>query len=114
MFISNDIVSTKIYDKGDDFDFEIVNFPFKMVMLLALRPMVFKFLNLSDLLEHLAMLLTSTLAINCLLRNFSNKAICIINFVKHFLNFNTGNYDLISKFNIGLLEQNFMATKYIY
>ena len=26
--ISNDIVSTKIYDKGDDFDFEIVNLPF--------------------------------------------------------------------------------------
>ena len=26
--ISNDIVSTKIYDKRDDFDFEIVYFPF--------------------------------------------------------------------------------------
>ena len=26
--ISNDIVSTKIHDKRDDFDFEIVNFPF--------------------------------------------------------------------------------------
>ena len=26
--ISNDIVSTKIYDKRGDFDFEIVNFPF--------------------------------------------------------------------------------------
>ena len=26
--ISNDIVSTKIYDKRNDFDFEIVNFPF--------------------------------------------------------------------------------------
>ena len=26
--LSYDIVSTKIYDKGDDFDFEIVNFPF--------------------------------------------------------------------------------------
>ena len=26
--ISNDIVSNKIYDKRDDFDFEIVNFPF--------------------------------------------------------------------------------------
>ena len=26
--ISNDIVSTNIYDKHDDFDFEIVNFPF--------------------------------------------------------------------------------------
>ena len=28
MSISNDIVSTKIYDKRDDFDFEIVNYPF--------------------------------------------------------------------------------------
>ena len=28
MSISNDIVSTKIYDKRGDFDFEIVNFPF--------------------------------------------------------------------------------------
>ena len=27
MSISNDIVSTNIYDKSDDFDFEIVNFP---------------------------------------------------------------------------------------
>ena len=26
--ISNDIVSTKIYDKSDDFDFKIVKFPF--------------------------------------------------------------------------------------
>ena len=26
--ISNDIVSTKVYDKRDDFHFEIVNFPF--------------------------------------------------------------------------------------
>ena len=26
--ISNDIVSTKIYDKRDEFDFEMVNFPF--------------------------------------------------------------------------------------
>ena len=26
--ISNDIVSTKMYDKGDDFEFEIVNFLF--------------------------------------------------------------------------------------
>ena len=26
--ISDNIVSTKIYDKRDDFDFEIVNFPF--------------------------------------------------------------------------------------
>ena len=28
LYISNDIVSTKIYDKRDDFDFEIAIFPF--------------------------------------------------------------------------------------
>ena len=54
--VSNDIVSTKIYDKRDDFDF---------VMYLALHPMESISLNSFVLLEHLAMLLTSTLAINC-------------------------------------------------
>ena len=63
--ISNDNVSTKIYDKRDNFDFEIVNFPFKIVMFLALHPMESISLNSFVLLEHLAMLLTSTLEINC-------------------------------------------------
>ena len=68
--ISYDIVSTKIYNKCDDFDFEIVNFPFKMVMFLSLHPMestYLKVLNSFILLGHLAMLLTSTLslAMNC-------------------------------------------------
>ena len=30
--ISNGFVLFKIYDKRDDFDFDIVNFPFKMAM----------------------------------------------------------------------------------
>ena len=59
--ISNDIVSTKIYDKRDDFDFEIVNFPF----LDGDVPMESISLNLFVLLEHLAMFVISTLAINC-------------------------------------------------
>ena len=59
------IVSTKICDKRDDFDFEIVNFPFLDVMFLALHPMESISLSSLVLLEHLAMLLTSTLAINC-------------------------------------------------
>ena len=46
--ISNDIASTKIYDKRDDFDFEIVNFSSEMVMFLFLHPMEFIFLNSSD------------------------------------------------------------------
>ena len=63
--IANDIVSTNIYDKRDDFYFEIVNFPFLMVMFLALHPIESISLNSFVLLEHLAILLTSTLAINC-------------------------------------------------
>ena len=58
-----------------------------MVMFLALHPMESISLNSFVSVEHLAALLTSTLAINCLLRNFLNKAIGIIKFVKPFLNF---------------------------
>ena len=53
---------------------------FLMGMLLALHPMESISLNSFDLLEHLAMLLTSTLVINCKLRNFFNNVIGIINF----------------------------------
>ena len=63
--ISYDIVSTKIYDKRDDFDFEVFNFPFWTVMFLALHPMESIFFNSFLLLKHLAILLTSTLGINC-------------------------------------------------
>ena len=58
-----------------------------MEMFLALHPIEFISLNSFVFLEHLAMLLTSTLAINCKLRNFLNKAIGILNFAKPFLNF---------------------------
>ena len=70
-----------------------------MVMFLALRPVESISSNSSVLLEHLARLLTSTLAIYCLLRNFLNKAICIINLANPFLNFID---DTIAKFKIEL------------
>ena len=57
--ISNDIV-TIIYDKRDDFDFEIVNFPF----LDGEVPRSTTEYS-SNLLEHLAILLLLTLVINC-------------------------------------------------
>ena len=64
--ISNNIVSTKIYDKRDDFDFEMVIFPFlNGDVPLSLLPMESISLNSFVLLEHLAMLLTSALTINC-------------------------------------------------
>ena len=63
--ISNVIVSTKIYDKRDDFDFEIVNFPF----LDRDVPRATSYgVNISQLIRFArasSMLLTSTLAINC-------------------------------------------------
>ena len=55
--ISNRFVSSKIYDKRDDFDFDIVNF--WMVMFSVLPLTGFIFLNLFGLLECLVMWLIS-------------------------------------------------------
>ena len=62
LLISNNIVSTKIYDKRDEFDFEIINFPFLDGDVPCMESIS---LNSFVLLEHLAMLLSSTLAIVC-------------------------------------------------
>ena len=43
--ISNDIVSTRIYDKRDNCDFKLSISQFKMVMFLALHPMESTSLN---------------------------------------------------------------------
>ena len=57
--ITNDIVSSKIYDKRDDFNYELFSH-FLMEMFLALLPMVYIFLSLFVLLEFILMLTTST------------------------------------------------------
>ena len=81
--VANGFVSFKIYDKRDDFDFDIVNFPF----LDGDVPRRASFRNLLGLLESAIMLQTSTLEINVKRQNFPNRAIGIINFEKPFLNF---------------------------
>ena len=53
LFISNGTVSTKIYDKRDDFDFDIVNFPFLMETYLDVHHMAFTYLSLFISLQHL-------------------------------------------------------------
>ena len=63
--ISNDIVSTKIYDKRDDFDFEGINFPFLDVDVPRSTSYGVYISQLIRFARTLAMLLTSTLAINC-------------------------------------------------
>ena len=55
--ISNGFVSSKIYDKRDDFDFDIVNFPFLDGD--VPRSTYYGFLNLFGLLECLVMWLIS-------------------------------------------------------
>ena len=56
--ITNDIASSKIYDKRDDFNFEIVNFPFLDGDVPC--SMEYIFLSLFILLECVLMLMTST------------------------------------------------------
>ena len=56
---SNGFVSSKIYDKRDDFDFDIVNFPFLDGDVPVLPLTGFTFLNLFGLLECLVMWLIS-------------------------------------------------------
>ena len=53
--ISNGTVSTKISDKRDDFDFDIVNFPFCFLIETSLdvQHRVFTYLSLFVSLEHL-------------------------------------------------------------
>ena len=94
-------ISSKIYDKRDDFDFDIVNFHFWMVTFPVLPLTGFTFLNLFGLLECLVMCLISMPVIKVSLPNFSNRAIGIINFERLSPNFiaDTMNWILNSMFD---------------
>ena len=85
--ISNGTVSTIIYDKRDDFDFDIVNFPFWMAMSPGVPNMGYTYLNLLDSPELLQILMSLTTVIKPLQPNFLGRAIVILNFVRHFRNF---------------------------
>ena len=85
--ISNGTVSTKIYDKGDDFDFDIVNFLFWMAMSPGVPHMGYTYLNLLDSPELLQILMTLNTVIKPLLQNFLGRAVVILNFVRRFRNF---------------------------
>ena len=86
--ISNSIVSTKIYDKRDDFDFDIVSFPFLDgdvpwrtsygVYISQLIRFARASSNLNDF---------NYIVIKPLLPNFLGRAIVILNFVRRFRNF---------------------------
>ena len=62
--IHNDIDSTKIYDKRDDFNLILLIFRSLMAMSLNFPLMVYIYLNLFALPEHLRMVLTSIIVTN--------------------------------------------------
>ena len=76
--ISNGTVSTIIYDKRDDFDFD---------MSPGVPNMGYTYLNLLDSPELLQILMSLTTVIKPLLPNFLCRAIVILNFVRRFRNF---------------------------
>ena len=83
--ISNGTVSTKIYDKRDDFDFDIVNFPF-LDGDVPRRTSYGVYIS-----QHIRFARASSnlndFVIKPLLPNFLGRAIVILNFVRRFRNF---------------------------
>ena len=82
--ISNGTVSTKIYDKRDDFDFDIVNFPFLDGDVPWRTSYGVYVSQLIGFARALQILMTLTTVIKPLLPNFLGRAIVILNFVRRF------------------------------
>ena len=85
--ISNGTVSTKIYDKRDDFDFDIVNFPFldgDFPRSTSYGVYISQLIRFPELLQ---ILMTLTTVIKPILPNFLGRAIFILNFVRRFRTF---------------------------
>ena len=100
--ISNGFVSSKIYDKRDDFDFYIVNFPFlhgdvpRRPSYGVYIPQLIRFARVCS---HVDDFNTRN---KFLTANFLNRVIGIISLERLFSKFYRRHYELISKFNVGL------------
>ena len=100
--ISNGVVSTKVYDKRDDFDFEIVNFPFLDVDVprsTSYRVYISQLIRFARASCHGTDLNTRNklLTRKLLKQGYRYHKLC-----KTFSKFYRRYYDLISKFQIGL------------
>ena len=100
--ISNGTVSTIIYDKLDDFDFDIVNFPF-------LDGDVPRRTSYGVYISHLIRFARASSNLNdfnyrnkALPANFLGRAIVILNFVRRFRNFYRRYSALLEKYSVSL------------
>ena len=85
--ISDGFVKTKIYDKRDDFDFDIVNFPFldgDVPRSTSYGVYISELIRFARVSSHVDDLNTRN---KVLTANFSDKDIDIIKFVRRFQNF---------------------------
>ena len=99
--ISYDIVSTKLYDKRIDFNFEIVNFPFldgDVPRSTSYGVYISQLIRFGRAFNYVTDFNTRN---KLLTQSSLNKAIGIINLAKPFLNF-MDDTNLISKFQVGL------------
>ena len=89
--LANGIVSSRLYDKQDDFNFEEVNFPFTDGDVPRPLPMVYAFRSLFVLQEYVPTLVTSTTVDHVLNAKLLKQGYrCRKNlYVKHFLNSTT-------------------------
>ena len=100
--ISDDFVKTKIYDKRDDFDFDIVNFPFldgDVPCSTSYGVYIFQLIRFARVSSHVADFNTrnKVLATKLLRQGYRYHKIR-----KAFSKFYRRHFDIMSKYNVGL------------
>ena len=98
--ITNGIDSTKIYDKRDDFNFEMLILHFLMEMFLAPLPMVYLFRNLFVLQKCVLMLMALTIETHFLISKLLKQGYRYHKLHKAFSKFYYQHSELIVKYNI--------------
>ena len=101
--ISNDIISTKIYDKRDDFDFEILNFPIldDVPRSTSYGVYISQLIRFARASSHVTDFNTRN---KLLTQKLLNQGFRYHKLRKTFSKFYRRYYDLISKFQIGLIS----------
>ena len=100
--ISNGFVSSKIYDKRDDFDFDIVNFPFlggDVPRRPSYRVYISQLIRFARVCSHVDDFNTRN---KCLTAQLLKQGYRYHKLRKAFSKFYRRHYELISKFNVGL------------
>ena len=114
--ISNGFVSTKIYDKRDDFDFDIVNFPL-LDGDIPRRPSygvyISQLIRFSRVCSHVDDFNTRN---KCLTAKLLKQGYRCHKLRKAFSKFYRRHYELISKFNVGLksLLHHYIGTRILW